>query len=638
MADPDNRSASRRGLVLWGMLAYLWGAVAHLRLGAYRPGLIWGDSGDGLFAIWVLRHGADWLRGLAPLADGRIFWPHHALSAFWSELYLLLAPLFLLLQKLTLSSFAVAYAMGVLLSVVAFFACLFFVAQVLAIARDPDRPPVPNWVPPLVAYLAWFSIGLLQIFKLQVLPSFWLLVMTGGMLAWRRTGLARWMLLVWASLAAVFLSSSYFAAAGVLLFAAWAWIEWFRDPGAWWRSFLKLWPALLAGAAAMGAVALMMSRPGVQRYSPEYIHSLAIGWLDLVRPRDGLISAGWLRSLTGAEENPSNIGAFLGWGWIAAAAAWLVRARREVWSFLKQALRSRWFVALALVLLAGRLKIREVRALMAIPGFLAVGLALLVAAAAVGRRGRDKPRFYAMGLLALFAALLFGLALGPSGWYVGRPLHPSVWSVLRVTIPGVAAMRAIDRMAVVAVVFAWGWLLAALAREWDGSKQPRARFWLLALLLPAALQAADALPARARATVQDEGAITPTLEERVFWENKTGVAVVFPAGPLYRNTLPMLYFQNFPGIILVNGYSARSTDLMDGLAQAGPVVGEGSLKQVAACEKAGADWIVLLRSEVPEARIEVLEQSGRRLVFDGDRLAIFEPLGRGYTPSTSRME
>jgi len=608
------------------MLAYLWGAVVHLRLGAYRPGLIWGDSGDGLFAVWVLRHGADWLRGAAPLADGRIFWPSHALSAFWSELYLLMAPVFMLLEKLTASSFAAAYALGVLLSVVAFFACLFFVEQVLATARDPDRPPVPGWVPPLVAYLAWFSIGLLQIFKIQVLPSFWLLVMTGGMLAWRRTGLARWMLLVWASLAAVFLSSSYFAAAGVLLFAAWAWVEWFRDPRVWWRVFLKLWPALLAGAAAMGAVALIMSRPGVQRYSPEYIHSMAVGWLDLVRPRDGLVSAGWLRALTGAAENPSNIGAFLGWGWIVAAAAWLARARREVWSFLKQALRSRWFVALALVLLAGRLKIREARALLAIPGFLAVALALLVSAAAVGRHGRDKPRLYAMGLLALFAVLLFGLSFGPAGWYVGHPLHPSVWSALRLTIPGVAAMRAIDRMAVVAVVFAWGWLLATLVREWDGSPRPRVRFWFVALLLPAALQAADMLPARARATVQDEGAITPTLEERLFWADKTGVAAVFPASPLYRNTLPMLYFQNFPGIILVNGYSARSTDLMDGLARAGPVVGEGSLKQVAACERAGVDWIVLRRADIPETRIDALRQSGRRLALDGERFAVFEAL------------
>ena len=63
-----------------------------------------------------------------------------------------------------------------------------------------------------------------------------------------------------------------------------------------------------------------------------------------------------------------------------------------------------------------------------------------------------------------------------------------------------------------------------------------------------------------------------------------------------------------------------------------------ALPPVPAPRRARADWIVLLRSEIPEARIEVLKQSGRRLVFDGDRLAVFVPLGRGYTPSTSRME
>ncbi len=619
---------SQRVTLLLCGLAYLFGAVVNLRFGAYRPGMIWGDSGDGLFAIWVLRHGADWWRGLAPLADGRIFWPHNAFSFLWSELYLLPAPMYALLQKLTISSFAAGYSLGVLLSLAGFSACVFFVGQVLAALHEPEEPPPPCWVQPLVAYLAWFSISMLQVYKIQIVSSFWLLIMAGAMLAYRRTNRGVWMLVIWASLTAVFLSSSYFAAAGAVLFAAWAWVEWFRDPAGWWRHFLKLWPALLLGAGLMGAVVLLLARPGVQRYTPEYINSMALGWTDLVRPREDFTRAWMNRMNIGPSTAPVNIGAFLGWGWILTAVAWLFRARRDVWAALCRLVRSPLFLGIAVVLLLSQLKVREIRPVMAVLGFIAVGVALLAAGAQVGRSGRAVPRRYAIGLLAFFSVLLYGIALGPSIWYVREPFHPSVWAVLRITVPGVGAMRAVDRMAVVAQMFGWGLLLALLGRESVTAARPRARYWALALLLPAALQVIDQLPAHACATVQDERAVTPTHTERVFWETKTGVAVVLPAGPMYRNTTPMLYFQNFPGIVLINGYSGRSTDLMDGLIQAGRVLGEGSVKQVTLCEQAGAEWIVLRRPKIPAGRIEALRQSGRRLVFDDERFAVFEPLPR----------
>lgn len=106
-----------------------WGLGFHRHLGPYpadNPETFFGDAGDGLFNLWVLEHAANHAgKGMEVLSDGKIFWPEHADSYWWSDNLLVPSLLFRMVRVYLQDRFAAYWVCALMYSAgfMAFFVC-----------------------------------------------------------------------------------------------------------------------------------------------------------------------------------------------------------------------------------------------------------------------------------------------------------------------------------------------------------------------------------------------------------------------------------------------------------------------------------------------------------------------------------
>ncbi|MFO7870422.1 MAG: hypothetical protein R6V03_03205 [Kiritimatiellia bacterium] len=614
-----------------GVVLYLLGAFLHLGLADYaRSPFIFGDEGDGFFNMWVMDHSAGCIaRGDWDIIDGRIFWPKNEDTLLWSDN--------LFVPMLAFSVFRVAgagltgsfWGTAMLLSVLGYAACFFLLRLIFRMVEKttPGIPAHAYMLVPVFAYFAAFSAGRLIYFRhFQNLSSLWLFSLTaGGIGYWyhRRKWFFRLMVI---SEVLLLYSAPYFAVLGAAFVLGWAAFQAIMEPAGF-VGILRENRYFLVFAAVVFAV-LAAAYASVEKpvLSTAYIHENALGFKDLVIPEEGL-GRKTVEQLAGNlprgnHEKPGYLGA----GVLLVMALLVFFKAPEIFRWLVKQFRSPgfWTVAvLAGICVFGRGKAGAVGAW---AGLLALVTAFfLFIRGAVRRRERTLvlPALAFCGLCALFA---YGAAFGPRSGFFDEPVNPSVWGLFALVLPGFRNMRAIGRLAVVGhgmlLVCLFGYGLLFLARS--RGKRRKAIFAVIAV--SALLQFAEQTGGRVPIYRYDPRSITPTEEERSFFSAVRGVAAVFPAVPFHRNTRAMLYFDAFNGIVLMNGYSSRSTRLWDRVMEMGMEGGQPTAAQIARVRANGCDYIILWKTRLSPERVERVRARWEGTAFENNRFLVLRLL------------
>lgn len=612
-------------ITAFAVCVYVAGAAWYLSLFNYVPGRLWGDAGDSFFNLWVLNH--IWLALTNPdvsLFHPPIFWPDQHGAFFWSDNLLAVSPIYFFADALMSSRIDAFWLTGILWSAMHFAALCYLFYQVIAWVRDhfPELPPSAFWWVPILAGVTHFTPAVLlnHFTHLQNLTSLGIFVLLGGMFHYARDPGARRLWPVALPLVLMLYSAPYFAVIGIIITLAWAIQQYAADSV---RFRLHIWQAL-----GLGLICALLALPlalAYMRYSHEgYLASdvttFAIRLSELWTPQHGL-THDLLRNLF--DDYPGTHHeriAWLGPGLMIALLVMGVRAlpklRRIHWrDLLKHPLL--WVCALSLLLIA--LKVREIRAVIAIYGIVFVGVALVLYLILTGRRYRRRPFALMMAFLAFCVVLLYGFALGPHRYFVGEAVNPSIWGVFALWFPGFTSMRAVGRIA----YLGYAVLVVAVtigAAVWYAREPLAARPYLLALFVAVTLlQVLDPAHDRPPQRVFPPNFVEPRSDEQDFFEPLEGPIVVLPSYPFSRSTRHMLYFQSFPRLHLVNGYSGRSTPRWDAIRRQERSHGIASSALLDELAKT-APVFVAIHTHKP---IQILTDPRVNLLFQNDRWQVY---------------
>ena len=601
----------RPPLPLWLLAAaflYLAGAWQHLHLGRILdPTLLFGDDGDGFFNLWVLLHNTISLpRGADSWIDSRIFWPDNRQALFWSDILLPPTLPFAALRAMGTALFT-SFNLTVLLLSASAYATLLLLLHRFRQWSSPDQErPGPDWLIPLFACSMVFSIPqLITYLHFQNLCGLGVLLVPLGLCGFSSRGRRRWLALALAAEVGLLYTVPYFAVLGSILFGLWFLLHCLVFPERLRRDLLATWWLWLAAALLALPPILLYHRVHHLSYSPALLHATMATHLDhlWIPPRGPLHS--WL--LAGGHILPRISHESLAYQGIGVLVLLLTTLAL---CFLRRGRppgRAREF---RLFLLPSGLYLFY-RALLGLLPAAAYGLAwaallsfLVLLVLHARKQARRAPhRFPALLILLSFIAAL-GLALGPNPDFIDARLNPSIWGIFRILVPGVANMRAIGRMAGMAGIFLLIWIYL----QYTPLFRETGRRWLLLLpVLLLTLQNLEAWPVQARINHYPAQRIQLAIAElKALRTLPAGVGCVFPTRPWPRNTHAMLYLAPLEQLTLVNGYSGRSTRLLDNLMAAGRNGPEPTPAQLAILQETGCDYLLLWKRKIDRSTLAAL--------------------------------
>jgi len=237
-------------------------------------------------------------------------------------------------------------------------------------------------------------------------------------------------------------------------------------------------------------------------------------------------------------------------------------------------------------------------------------------------RSRKSPIMLAIAFLVFTAILTYGIASGPRSLFMYQKINPSIWGVFSFLIPGISNMRSVGRLAVVGqgiifsiLIFTLFWLIAQLREN------GRRKLIVMTMIL-ISLQFVDQLKVQGRINYYTTEGVTPTLDERKFYSSISGPIAVFPTNPYHRNTYPMLYFNHFSEIYLMNGYSSRSTPLWDHVMMLGREGNEPTEKQLQYVEEKGCKYLIIWKKSRNAYIGTELKNGDRPVLYENDRVLV----------------
>ncbi len=599
----------RPPLPLWlpaAALLYLAAAWQHLHLGRILdPTLLFGDDGDGFFNLWVLLHNTIYLpQGLDAWMNGRIFWPDNRQTMFWSDILLLPTLPFAAFRAMGAALFTSFNLTIILLSASAYSTLLLLLHRFRQWSSPDQERLGPDWLIPLFSCSMVFSIPQLTTYlHFQNLCSFGVLLVLLGLCGFSAGGGRSWLALALAAEVGLLYTAPYFAVMGSILFGLWLLLHCLAFPGRLRRDILATWWLWPAAALLALPPVLLYHRVEHLNYSPAMLHAAMATRIDhLWLPPRGLLR-NWLLAHGHSLPRISNESlAYLGIGVLALLPPTLALSilRRDRTAGGTPSLRL--FLLPAMLYLLSRLLPAAAYwlAWAALLSFLALFLLHC------RNRVRRAPHAFPACLVLLSFIAALGLALGPNPDFIGARINPSIWGIFKVTVPGVANMRAIGRMAGLAGIFLLIWIYLQYAPLLRGA----GRQWLLILpLLLLALQGLEAWPVQARIHHYPVQRIQLSAAELGKLRTlPAGIGCVFPTRPWPRNTHAMLYLAPLEQLTLINGYSARSTVLLDNLMAAGLSGREPTPGQLAILEKTGCDYILLWKRKIGRRALAALVQ------------------------------
>lgn len=621
---PDLRASRIQafGIVILGVIIALFLAHHYLDAFSYAEDRIWGDAGDGFFNLWVLNHVVETLpRQPGSISDGRIFWPDHARSFFWSDNLIVFAPFHAISRFFSDNPFAAFRLTGILLFFFHFAALVFFFYQGLALlCTQGPKMGRTVWLAPVLAIIAQCSPAVLinHFLHIQNFAATGLFLHLGCMLASLRTSSFCYLPWQFFIILSLLYCTPYYALTAAILLGAWLIGSWASDADtlkvALWHYRLTLF---VITALALPMFFAYLTAEGRAGLSAAAIRVYAVTLSDLFLPNTGECRR-WLSALTSYNPTVNHERlAWLGPGLLAMCIAMCLRTffQFKPWTRLSALGPIGWFFLISFLILIP--KTRDLRPFLAWYGLLMIGLGMVLAIIHFARRSNQQPLRAGMLYLIMAIGLLYGIALGPRAYYVNQPVNPSIWGFFALWMPGFDSMRAIGRMAYpgqVALIL----LMAMLAVNY-GRTLKRRRLWFAGFcILCLSAQLWDSHAIRPPEQRHPPEKVIPTSEERAFFESIAGSILVLPAHPFIENTRHMLFFQYFSSINLMNGYSGHSTELWDRLMALKP----DAQQEVAL--QAGADYIAIRTDRVsykPESDQVPKPMSS---VFQNDRWLVLE--------------
>lgn len=594
-------------VVLASAVFFGFGVWLHFRtrIFAFEP-VIYGDAGDGLFNLWLLEHVTRTAaHGPSALADGRIFWPLNAYTYWWSDNLLVPGAVYAVLKSLLGDMFTAYRATVLLFSAVIFGVFTWLFAELWRGCRRVSACELPRWMlllAPAAAYLAFFSqIRLHDYLHFQRLASLFLVTLVIGALR-HAADLRRrdWLLMLVSELLLLY-SAPYYAVLGLCVLLCrgfflladrrvhlWAWG---------WRNGLLALPVVLLCVPA----ALMYAKVDPVNYSLGEVRSLSLQAEHLYTPLGG-----WLRGVL-ASVLPDGLlavraggypGAGLLVGTVLATGLVLVAGRRRLrdWS---RPLPVRVFLLLWAVTLIGDRAVMPFTwglRLVLVPS----GLILL---AWTWRRAAHTPASRQLAMLVAALVAFYGTAFGPGTHFKPPFTDISVWSVFAWLVPGYLNMREVLRFSSLGQLLLLALLWWLLLNAWAATRErlvARVALGGLVVLL-AGLQLSETIGTRVLETLIEPGQVTLAADEAAFFRGLQGSMLAIPAAPFHQNPCHQLRWVAFPDLYLLNGYSARSTDVFDRLLEMESQHGGASDEQLAYAAGVGAQFVCLLRGQVPVA-------------------------------------
>ena len=610
-----------------GLILFVLGTVLHLGvMDGERGGIIYGDEGDGFFNIWVMDHAVSCLeRGEFNLLDGRIFWPENEDTFLWSDNLLVPAAGFAFFKALSRNILDAFRRTALLLSLLGFAAYFFLFYLLFRIAKK-SNPELPDWTSffiPVFTYLATFSSSrLIYYAHFQNLSCLWLLVLVGGGIGYWYYNRRIFFALMVVSEVLLLYSTPYFAVLGACFIAGWFLLA-FRD-------ILRI----LRENYAVLAVSLLVSLPlaiayiktGKNIFPAEYIHQMGMRIFHLYTPSSGPGKELYEMIFSPLPGIPHESPAYLGIGIILAGAGIIIWRLPSIGRWLAGVVRKPWFWILLIALIGTRLSKGGWKEYTCWIGAAALATIMLLYVRGMARRARNAPLVPAFAFLALTAFLAYGFASGPRGQFIDQPINPSIWGLAAFFIPGAASMRAVGRLAVVGQGLIFTLILLTLFCLYA---RLRKRGRVVLTVVAAAvigIQFIEQAPSRAITNRYNPEDFLPTAEERDWFSRIEGPVAVFRTIPFQISTRHMLYFNNFPEIFLMNGYSARSTPLWDRVMGLGRIWREPTEEQMTFLSEKGARYLVLWKKDINWRPLRAIREGKRPILFENERFLVLAPL------------
>lgn len=549
----------RAAFLLLALLLFGLGAVHHYGLMALPPGNgLFGDAGDGLLNLWILEHArTSVLNGPTALANGNMFYPHQQGSYWWSDNHLAFVPLYSLLRFLLPDTLAAYGWSVVLLSAASFLTTLWLILEIRMAARVSGICP-PRWtlvIAPLLAYALHFThIRIHSLLHFQLFASLFLTSLAAaGIRSLRQPSLLSYAA-VCLSFGLLLYSSAYFALIAVPVVAWLGCLSIALRPSAWRLMARRMWPSAVTTALVCLPVALAYL--GTERviYDMAEVNRRAIHPLQLLVPSEGPLSA-WLPALSfpfSACQTYMGLGLMIGLAVAALSAMVHVCVRRP------PLLRDPFLWCLICGILLTTVDAKEIKGWTT---YLRALLPALVMLWILLRWRKRAPSALTAATVFLLGAawILITAAMGEAVLFKYESFDPGTTHLLRLLLPGFTSIRDISRFLLPAQTLLGGLAVVALfrglatpSRLWQGSA-------LLVLILCLLIQVIEVFPARAKRTAITSSSIQLNQTERDLLAETSGPILVLPCTPFHHNARYLMPFLSTGDVVLVNGYSGRST-------------------------------------------------------------------------------
>ncbi|MFH1039180.1 MAG: hypothetical protein V1789_11000 [PVC group bacterium] len=617
-------------LIPLGIVLFLLGVYLHLGGITAAAGIIYGDDGDGFFNIWVMDHAVRSIeRGGADILDGRIFWPENEDTFLWSDNLFVPAAGFAFF-KAAAGNVLTAFRLTALALSLLGFAAYFFAFYLLYLVARQILPAVPRWLSlfvPIFSYLATFSASrLIYYAHFQNLSSFWLMVMVGGGVGYWHYRRRIFFTLMVISEVLLLYSTPYFAVLGLCFLFAWFLLESCLDLREIPRIIRQNLPVLIVCLLLFTPLAFLYTRIEKNIFTAEYVHQMGMKIFHLYTPSSGpvknLYESIFPPLLGVSHESP----AYPGIGVILAAVGIIIWRLPSLRRWLSGMIRKPWFWFLLMAAIGIRLSGGQWKEYACWMGAVILAAVLLLYAKGMADRARKSPLVLYAAYIALAALFSYGLASGPRSQFIDQPINPSLWGLAAFFIPGAASMRAVGRMAVIGQGLILSLLLLTLCYLYSRAEKRGRIILSIVVCILIAFQFIEGLSARAVVNRYNPDDLAPTTEERAYFAGISGPVAVFPSIPFQASTRPMLYFNHFPDIYLMNGYSARSTALWDRVMGLGRIWREPGEEQMAFLEEQGARYFILWKDLINWRPLKAIRKERRPILFENERVLVLAPL------------
>jgi len=589
-----------------------------------------GDTGDGFFNIWILEHNyQNIMQGDFNLFDGRIFQPDGKDTLLWSD-NLFVPTVFYIPFRLFTNPMTASYYTGILLSVISYLSYLMMFFLIFRIINDFYRkiPKTGIFLIPFFAYVTNFSISKFEYFvHFQNLAFCFAVLLFGCMLGYffyRKRLFFSGML--FAEVALLY-STPYFAVLGMCFILCWFLVQVSID----WRDvFVTIKEnivSILISAALFGFLAYQYMKVDKIDYQG-YVYRLSRAHFDeFYIPFHGIFN--FIIRDMGLSKNPESP-SYLGMGLVLGILILIVISIPHIWRYLKSNYKNYKLYTLVALIIIYRVFFLHMRdnSFAAILGFLLLlGSLVYIFCKLIDRENKRSLRNMFL-ILILCAICCYGIAFGPSKYFLDNNINPSIWGILTKIIPGASSMRAIGRMCVPGQGIVFAIVLSIIFIYMSFAKKKKIAVCLTIVLLT--IQIAEPtlpinkyLPVKIGAEYRYYSGFMASESEKTFFDEHPGLYLMMPVTPWHRNSRGMIYFTEFMNINLMNGYSAKSTKLWNNIMLAEPDSHMISQDVLDIAGQNGCDYVLIQKSRIPRYTYSRhVKPLNMKVIFNNDRFVV----------------